>query len=104
MYPYFSSPVTTPVEAEAEQAEKDKKEEEYQKVLAEVERLKQEYLDDDENEDKYKAWKAAQKIAKELKPRSPVSYKIKPKNKKAKASSPVRQKGGAFAPSDDDDE
>ena len=91
------------MEAEAEQAEKDKKEEEYQKVLAEVERLKQEYLDDDENEEKYKAWQAAKKIAESLKPRSPVSFKIKPKNKKAKMPSPVRQKGGAFALSDDDD-
>ena len=89
------------MEAVAEQAEKDKKEE-YQKVLDEVERLKQEYLDDDENEHKYKVWKAAQRIAKELKPRSPVSFKIKPK--KAKMPSPVRQKGGAFAPSDDEDE
>ena len=90
------------MEAEAEQAEKDKKEEEYQKVLAEVERLKQEYFDDDENEEKCQAWEAARKIAKELKPRSPVSFKIK--QKKAKMPSPVRQKGGAFAPSDDDDE
>ena len=92
------------MEEEAEQAEKDKKEEEYMKALGVEKHLKKEYLDDDEIEEKYQAWKDAKKIAKELKPRSPVSFKIKPKNKKAKASSPVRQKGGAFAPSDDDDE